>query len=169
MTLNLQRISLILSLAGSSLLFGAPPASTNNQGGPTVPKRNFTQAEIQQTLQSLGVTPATSGPISCYVSDSTGAVVTTISPSSYPAGPFYWMHYASAGVSSSTVSFMVLPAFTGSAMGAIRESFAPNSTTDIETPLAIPFWGGDLTSGTWIIVVANSSNQHAGCQVTVGP
>jgi hypothetical protein len=34
--------------------------------------------------------------------------------------------------------------------------------------LAIPFWGGDLTSGTWVIVVANSNSQHAGCMVTVG-
>lgn len=168
MTLSLSCTTLILSLAGSTLLFaGSPADSTVNQGGPPIVKRNYTQQEIQQTLQAFGITPQTSSPISCYITDSTGLTVTQIAPSAYPSGPFYWMHYVSGGVSSAEVAFVVLPLFTGSPLVGPKQNFTPNSSTNIETPFGIPFWGSNLTSGPWMLVVQDSANQRASCMFTV--
>jgi hypothetical protein len=160
------RLTLILSLAGASLAFGQSTSNTN-QGGPPVAKRNYTPQEIQQVLKSYGVTSQSSGPVSCFITDSTGATVTTISASNYAAGPFYWMNYESAGVTSTAVEFVAVPMFTGSPLPATRQNFAPNSDTNIETPFGIPYWGGNLTSGPWMLVVHNNSNQYGTCAFTV--
>ena len=161
------RLTLILSLAGATLAFGQSTSSNTNQGGPPVVKRNYTPQEVQQVLRSYGVTPQTSGPISCFLTNSTGTTVTTIDASNYPGGPFYWMRYESAGVISTTVEFVTVPMFTGSPLSATRQDFAPNSDTDIETPLGIPYWGSNLTSGPWMLVVHNNSGQYASCAFTV--
>jgi len=169
MRLNVPRLSLFLLLAGSPLLFGDSPSTKNiNQGGPAVEKRNFTNAEIEKTLRLLGADPATSGPISCFISDNNGSMVTQITATT-PGGPTYWFHYASAGVTSKSVQFEAVPLFTGSPLPDQKQLFLPNGSFDIETPFGIPFWGGNLTSGPWVLVVHNDSGQHATCNFTVVP
>jgi len=167
MTLPVRHIGLALILASAPLLFGGSPATTNT-GGPPVARRNFTPAEIQSTLRSMGIFPnAKPSAVSCYVSDSTGTTVTTISPASYPGGPFYWLHYTSGGVVSTTVAFILKPMFTGSAQSGQVQVFAPNSDTNIETPFGIPFWGGDSTSGPWMLEVESNTGEKGTCNFTV--
>jgi hypothetical protein len=169
MRLNVPRLSLFLLLAASPLLFGDSSSTKNiNQGGPAVEKRNFTNTEIERTLRLLGADPATAGPISCFISDTTGKQVTQITASSL-GGPFYWFNYTSAGVSSKSVQFEAVPMFTGSPVADQKQLLQPNSSTNILTPFGIPFWNANLTSGPWVLVVHNDSGQHATCNFTVVP
>jgi hypothetical protein len=163
MPFRLSYIGLGLMLANAPSLFSGSPEVTN-QGGPPVAKRIFTKAEIQSALLELGIPPnPKQSPTSCDIEDSTGAVVTKISPTQYPGGPFYWLHYNSGGVSSATVQFILKPMFTGSGQAGQVQFFTPNSNTNIATPFGIPFWFGNLNSGPWILVVHNSNDDTATC------
>ncbi|HEY6292843.1 MAG TPA: hypothetical protein VI455_14940 [Terriglobia bacterium] len=161
-------VLLVLSLS-AAVLVGDSPAN-QNKGGPPVEKRNFTDAEIEGTLRALGVAPnSESSPITCDITDSSGGVTNQVTPAAYPGGPFYWLHYNSNGVSANQVQLTVAPLFSGSPLAAQTQVFSPYSDSSIETPFGIPFWGENLTSGPWVLVVRNDSNQSAACRFVVVP
>ena len=163
-----RALMFLVPLMFSTLFLVGDSPSTQNTGGPAVEKRDLTQAEIDNTLRALGIFPnAADSPVTCDITDSTGAITTQVSPSQYAGGPFYWLHYNSNGVVADTVQFITVPTFTGSPLAAQTQSFSPHSNTSIETPFGVPFWGGNLTSGPWMLVVRNSNAQSATCTFTV--
>jgi hypothetical protein len=59
-----RRIGKIFLLAGNPLIAGDGAGIENaNQCGPPIERRNFSEAEIQSTLQLLGITPASASSL----------------------------------------------------------------------------------------------------------
>ena len=138
-----------------------------------VEKRPLTREEIRARIQMLvpGVDPfAAPETISCEVRDSSGASTSTVSALSV-GDDAYWFCYGSGGASSTKVTFIAIPLFSGCPQKAIIQVFelSPASTTDITTPFGVPFWGSDLTSGRWILIVKNSGGDSAYCLFEVVP
>lgn len=100
-------------------------------------------------MPGSGTTQAKSTP--CSFANDSGATVTSISIDTLTGSDtVYWERYASHGVTSTKVIFTL----TGPAASPLHKQsqefvLGSGSTTSIETPFGIPFWGGSLTSGTY--------------------
>jgi hypothetical protein len=166
----MRTIGMIFLLASVPLVAGDSAGTDKaNQGGPSVEKRNFSEAEIQRTLRALGVTPASASPaIGCVVENPQGIPTTTVTVSNFGlVNPVYWLLYQPGINSTIQVRFTVTPLFTGSPLGAQVQVYNPNSTGDVSAPFAIPSWGNGLTLGPWMLVVTNDLGQSATCRFTV--
>jgi hypothetical protein len=165
--LGLLLFAIALMLLAPSSLFAKRPT---NQGGPATERRPLTPAEIDATMRQFGVDPSSdSGPISCRIVDNSGTVVTQVKAMNVgDAG--YWLSYLYSGEPTvAEVDFIVLPLFKGSPLPIQTQVFLPNSISSIITPFGIPYWGNNLTSGNWRLVVKNSLGQKAYCDFTVVP
>lgn len=160
-------IGLALTTASALLLFMTPVRAEVNRS-PIVTKQNYTPAQVQQVLAKYGVNPLAPSVVSCAVYDPTGATTTQVTPWNIGGGA-YSFEYFSGGVSSTQVDFIAIPLFSGSPNVNQLQTFAPGGDTDIETPFSIPFWGSDLTSGPWALVVVNSSGNSSVCYFDVLP
>jgi hypothetical protein len=83
----------------------------------------------------------------------------------------YWLYYTSGGTPADVVLMIVVPLFTTSPLAAIIQHFklVPASATNIVSPFGIPYWGADMTSGPWALVVANNLGEAALYEFTVVP
>jgi hypothetical protein len=165
-----RKVGMIFLLASIPLVAG-DAAGTNkvNRGGPSIEKRNFSEAEIRSTLKALGVTPGSaSSAIGCLVEDAQGVPTTTVTEANLglPTPP-YWLLYQPGTTLTTQVRFVVSPLFTGSPLAAQVQVYNPNSTGEVATPFAIPAWQGGLNLGPWILAVTNDSGQSASCRFTV--
>ena len=111
----------------------------------------------------------TPGTISCEILDGSGNPTTTVT-ASHIGDLAYWFFYNSGGASSNKVVFIAIPLFENCPLPAIIQVFTPSGspTTSIVTPFGIPYWGGDRTSGRWILIVQNDTDM-AYCLFTVVP
>ncbi len=158
-------LGLTLSTVSAMLLL-TTAATAEVNSSPVVTKHNYTPAQIQQVLARFGVNPMAPSVSSCAVYDPTGATTTSVTPWNIGAGS-YSFEYFSGGVSSTQVDFIVIPLYSGSPLVNQVQTFSPNSSTNIETPFGIPFWGSDLTSGPWALIVDNKSGNSAVCYFDV--
>ncbi len=90
--------------------------------------------------------------ITCDIRDNTGAVVTAVSESSPGSLVPYWLHYFSDGRVSDKVRFLVRFRTDAPAASPLKTHsqvfrFRPASSTSIETPFGVPYWGGDFIQG----------------------
>jgi hypothetical protein len=158
-----------LRFFGTLLLLTALPLfAQRNTGGPKTERRPLTEAEINTILRQYGVNPnAQPGPIGCAVLDSDGATVTQVKAMDV-GNPGYWLYYTNGSLASE-VDFITLPLFTGSPIPVQIQVIDSAGSDDVETPFGIPYWGKNLTSGQWRLVVKNSLGQQASCDFTVVP
>ena len=172
----MRTIGMIFLLATSIPLLAGDSAGTEKanfslsccQGGPPIAKRDFSEAEIESTLQALGIAPGSaSNAISCDVEDSHGIVTNTVQAANYPLAPVYWLRYQPGTTFTKNVRFVVSPLFSGSPLASKVQVFRPHSTFEVLTPFGIPFWQNGLTSGPWVLVVQNDSGQSASFFFTV--
>ncbi len=159
---------------------GSAFAGTNGYGEDTsaVVKKPISKVRLAARLANIpGLSSAAiqsivepQAPVSsCDVLDATGTPVSTISASNV-GDQSYWFRYNSGGASSTQVLFLAVPLFTGSPIDLIYQRFNPNGSTNIVTPFGVPYWGGDLTSGTWLHVsVANGDTSPNLCRFIVTP
>ena len=164
----MNKLLILVFVAGTALFAGDASLPQNadnaNKGGPAVPRRDFTPAEIAAVLQSLGVSTdatTTAGTVSCDVEDSTGTITHTVKWAGYPSAPVYWMRYQPDGSITSTVFFVLKPLFAGSPVSQMVQTYLPNSAAEVLAPFAIPFWQNNLTNGNWVLVVKNNLGQSA--------
>jgi hypothetical protein len=113
----------------------------------------------------MALTPST---ISCVILDGSGNPTTTVTASD-TGDLAYWFLYNSGGASSNKVVFIAIPLFQNCPLSAIVQVFTVGgSSTSIVTPFGVPYWGGDATSGRWILIVQNDTDM-AYCLFTVVP
>jgi hypothetical protein len=106
-------------------------------------------------------------PVTCEVQDQNGDEVTIVSASDY--GDFsYWLRYGSGG-DATRVEFNVRPQFPDSPLAGQTQVFVNTGIDNIRTPFGVPFWGGDLTSGPWVLRVSNNLGESAACRFRVVP
>jgi hypothetical protein len=109
------------------------------------------------------------GAIGCQIEDAFGNPVTTVSVLNQTGDPAYWLQYLSDGGLDQRVRFVVTPAFEGSPLAGQAQLFRPNDADNISTPFGIPFWGGNLTTGPWLLTVRNNRGGVAVCPFEVVP
>jgi hypothetical protein len=167
---SVRKLAMMFLFASIPVIAGdAAGTDKVNQGGPSIEKRNFTEAEIQSTLKALGVTPgSTSNAIGCFVEDSQGNLTNTVAEANFGlVNSVYWLLYEPGTTLTKQVRFVVTPLFTGSPLAAQSQTYNPNSRGEVTAPLAIPSWRNGLTLGPWMFVVTNDSGQSASCPFTV--
>ncbi len=101
--------------------------------------------------------------VDCAILDFTGMSTTTVHASDLIADLPYYLQYDSGGKVSTSVSFTVKPAFSGSPLASQKQIFHPNSAQDITTPFGIPSWPANRTVGQWKLIVRNNSGQTHTC------
>lgn len=165
----MRRIAWMFLLAGIPLLADdVPNANGANQGGPAIAKRNLSEAEIQSTLQALGITPGSASTgIGCDIENLQGIVTNIVKRANYPLGPVYWLRYSPRKTMTKQVRLVVTPLFTGSPLSTQVQVYSPNSASDVLAPFAIPFWAQNLTVGPWLLVVQNDAGQTASFNFSV--
>jgi hypothetical protein len=165
-----RKVGMIFLAASIPLVAGGAAGTEKaNQGGPSIEKRNFSEAEIQSTLRALGVTPdAVSNSVGCILENSQGNLINTVTVANFGiVNPVYWLLYEPGITFTKQVRFVVAPLFTGSPLAAQSQTYNPNSTGEVAAPFAIPSWQNGLTLGPWVFVVTNDSGQSASCRFTV--
>lgn len=129
-----------------------------------------TDAQILKQVQEMlpGFSADSPTAVSCQILDSSGAATTTINQANYGSAA-NWFSYSSGGAASSTVNFWARPYYSPAVLKTVFQSFDVTSspTTNIVTPFGIPFWGGGLTSGVWLLVVYNDTGLGNYCVFTV--
>lgn len=152
----------LMAGAGSFLGAGAAGAFSPAQPGFNGGGGGRTAAPI------AGPSPGFNGGAFCNFVNDSGQRVWTISPAGPPMGSdqLYWMRYYSGGAYAKTVKF-TLTGPSGSPLAKQVQLFHPYSNTSIETPFAIPYWSGKLTSGTYTLQVTTNTRRTATCTVTV--
>ncbi len=130
--------------------------------------RQYAPGFNEQALE-LGQ-PSAPSAVSCEIRDPNGIATTTVE-AIRPGEDAYWFVYRSGGAVAQKVTFIAVPLFQTSPLAAQVNVFRPNSATNIETPVSIPYWGGDATSGRWVLIVVNDLNESAYClfNVTASP
>ncbi|MEA3336835.1 MAG: hypothetical protein U9R25_13055 [Chloroflexota bacterium] len=179
-----SRIVLFAVLVGVLVLASALPAFASDRGPlngvngvegitkASVDQRMPSGADIERRISE--VVPAfderAPSAVSCDVRDSTGTSVTTI-PVSHVGDPSNWFYYGSGGAASNTVNFYAFPYSPPGVLTTLFQAFdvSATPTTSIVTPFGIPFWGGDLTSGVWILVTYNDVGGGNYCVFNVVP
>lgn len=170
-----NRLANAIVFGTAILLFFASVAfgqKSNTNVGSAGERRDLTAAEIKAMQRGFGVAPDKIGVVGCSITDDSGAMVTEVTAAQPGMGETsYWLSYISNGVASSSVKFAVVPLFTGSPLGSQTQKFnlSPSSVTNIVTPFGIPYWGSNLTSGNWELIVVNDLNEAAVCPFTVVP
>jgi len=108
--------------------------------------------------------------VSCTIVDDMGTDVEMISATDV-GDAAYFFRYDSGGQVSNRVIFVAIPASASSPLQAVVQQFglSPASDTGILTPFGIPFWGGDLTSGPWALIVFNDVGGSNFCLFDVVP
>jgi hypothetical protein len=151
-----------------------PANEVNGMFAPVqVDKRLLGRGEIRARVDAIvpGTNPFQKPKaVSCGILDGSGNTVTTVVASSI-GDQAYWFHYGSGGVTSNKVTFIAIPIFQGSPLTAIVQVFGglQGSSTSIVTPFGVPYWGGDATSGRWILIVKSDTGDSAYCLFTVVP
>ena len=109
--------------------------------------------------------------VDCFVADSAGNP-TNVVVALHPGDLSYWMRYNSGGELAMKVRFLAIPLYSNSAVTAIITTLAfpqPGTSTNIETPFGVPYWGSDLTSGPWVLLVLNDNGSTAAYPFDVVP
>ncbi len=120
---------------------------------------------LNEQAPEIGQSSAPSA-VGCQVRDPYGNPTTTVE-AIQPGEAAYWFRYFSGGAVAQRVTFIAVPLSQTNPLAAQVNVFRPNSATNIETPVSIPYWGGDETSGQWVLIVVNDLNQFAHCLFNV--
>ncbi|MFQ5510685.1 MAG: hypothetical protein ACE5EO_02450 [Candidatus Krumholzibacteriia bacterium] len=138
-------------------------------------RRELTKAELHAKIRSFAPNVQSmdkaSQVVTCEVQDPNGVSVFNIPPANF-GSQSYWLRYNSGGSVATQVTFAIIPLFTGSPLGIALQQFTfppPGDITDIVTPFGVPFWGSNLTSGPWALVVANDLGEFSVCGFVIGP
>lgn len=81
--------------------------------------------------------------------------------------PAYWIHYESHDQYADKVVFVIMPLYHDAPFAGIKQVFVPKSDMNIITPFGVPFWGGNKTSGPWILIVVNSRGNVAAAPLII--
>jgi hypothetical protein len=110
------------------------------------------------------VTPKAHEVSTCDFTNDSGTPVTTISIDKMQGGDsVYWMQYTPAVDETGTMTF-TLTGPSGSPFTTEVQTFDTAGLT--VAPFGVPYWGDNLTSGTYKLSVKAKGNSTAKCSVT---
>ncbi len=167
-------VTLVTLAVGPALADRGAAADAVNRApeGAAAARRLLSPEEIVARIRQLDPSfpeRAAPGAIGCRIEDAFGNSVTTVSVLEQSGDPAYWLQYLNDGQVDRVVRFVVTPAFEGSPLAGQIQIFRTGDACSVVTPFGIPFWGLDLTSGPWVLVVTNDRGLVATCPFEVVP
>jgi hypothetical protein len=116
-------------------------------------------------LPGRAATANGAGAATCDFTNDSGTPVTTINVDNMEGGDtVYWMQYTPSVDETGTITF-TLTGPSGSPFAKEVQTFRSAGLT--ATPFGVPYWGDNLTSGTYKLSVKGKGNATAKCSVTV--
>ncbi|MGP8160714.1 MAG: hypothetical protein ACLQGJ_05760 [Candidatus Dormibacteria bacterium] len=110
-----------------------------------------------------GNAPASS-KATCAILNDVGTKVTSVAIDQLlGSDQVYWLQYEpKAGATS--VTFTVTPSSSSDPLRSITQKFT--TVGGVNTPFGIPYWGGDLTTGSYKLVGTDNAGGKATCKFT---
>jgi hypothetical protein len=97
------------------------------------------------------------------LNDSRTPVTTVTIDTGTGSDQVYWLEYESNDAATS-VTFTVTSSSSSNPLASITQKF--RSGGGIQTPFGIPYWGGDLTTGSYKLVGSDNAGGRATCRFT---
>ncbi|HAW11900.1 MAG TPA: hypothetical protein DCX12_12800 [Chloroflexi bacterium] len=98
----------------------------------------------------------------CAILNDSGTAVTTVTiDTQHGSDQVFWLRYEPASSAATKVTFTVTSASSSDPLATVTQKF--RSGGGIDTPFGIPYWGGNLTTGSYKLVASDNAGGHATC------